>query len=486
MFSIKNFLNILFISLIVSVTAGYAQSQDLRQSLFKEADMALKEANKANAKLLAPDNYEEGMQRYQEASKALRDGDNLQDIREKLSEAVEYFNKASEATKLAEVTFTNVLAARSDAIDAQAPQYASEKWNDAVKEFNGAAKELEDGDARDAKKEAASAEKIYREAELIAIKSNILESARTLIRKAEQVDAADQAPKTLEKAKKLVNDTEAALENSRYDTDEARNLAKQAEYEASHALYLHRHIEQLDRNDRTREEVILMAEEPYQRVAGQLLLNARFDEGFEKVADTIINEIDALKDSLSKQQQEIESLRQENNSLTTANRELREKLEELTNQRTEISQKVEAMNQFRQRFDTINNLFTSEEARVIRDGNIAIIRLKGLNFDVGNSEIKPEHFEILTKVKRAINTFPKSKVTVEGHTDSQGGDELNMTLSQERADAVMSYLLANMDIEPLRMEAKGYGETNPIANNETAQGRKLNRRIDIVINPEGL
>jgi len=229
-----------------------------------------------------------------------------------------------------------------------------------------------------------------------------------------------------------------------------------------------------------------MAEEPYQRVAGQLLLNARFDEGFEKVADTIINEIDALKDSLSKQQQEIESLRQENNSLTTANRELREKLEELTNQRTEISQKVEAMNQFRQRFDTINNLFTSEEARVIRDGNIAIIRLKGLNFDVGNSEIKPEHFEILTKVKRAINTFPKSKVTVEGHTDSQGGDELNMTLSQERADAVMSYLLANMDIEPLRMEAKGYGETNPIANNETAQGRKLNRRIDIVINPEGL
>lgn len=474
---------LIFIMLALSATM---HAQDLRQSLFKEADIALKEANEANALLLSPDNYEEGMERYQDATKALRDGDNLQDIRKKLSEAVSFFNKATEATKLAKVTFTSALAARDDAIQAQAPQFAPEKWKDAEDEFKGAAQELEDGDARDAKREAASAEKMYREAELTAIKSNILESARSLIRKADQVDADDQAPNTLAKAKKLVNDTEKALESSRYDMDEARNLAKQAEYEARHALWLHQHIEQLDRNDRTREEVILMAEEPLQRVAGQLLINAGFDKGFEEVADTIIHHINVLNDSLGKQQQQIEGLSLENNSLITANQELREKMEELTNERTEISQRVEVMNQFRQRFDTINNLFTSDEARVIRDGNSAIIRLKGLNFDVGKSVIKPEHFSLLTKVKQAINTFPRSKVTVEGHTDSQGGDELNMTLSQERADAVMSYLLANMNIEPLRMEAQGYGETNPIANNETAQGRKLNRRIDIVIDPEGL
>lgn len=486
MLSTKSVLKAFLISLLVFGSTEYGKAQDLRQSLFKEADQALKVANEANAQLLAPDNYKDGMERYQDAARALQKGDNLQDIRKKLEEAVDYFKKATEATKLAEVTFTSVLSARDDAIDAQAPQYASEKWKDAEDEFNGAAKELEDGDARDAKNEAARAEKLYREAELIAIKSNILESTRSLLREAERRDVEDQAPKTLEKAKKLVKDTERALENSRYDTDEARNLARQAEYEAKHALYLHQYIEQLDRNDRTREEVILMAEEPLQRVAGQLLINARFDEGYEKVADTIIEQIDALNDSLSEQQQEIESLRQENSSLLTANQGLRKKLEELTNERTEISQRVEAMNRFRQRFDTINNLFTSDEARVIRDGNKAIIRLKGLNFDVGASVIKPEHFGLLTKVKQAINTFPGSKVTVEGHTDSQGSDELNMKLSQERADAVMSYLLANMDIEPLRMEAKGYGETNPIANNETAQGRKLNRRIDIVINPEGL
>lgn len=486
MSSIKSFLSILFISLIVFNTAGYAQSQEVRQSLFKEADQVLKEANEANANLMSPDNYNEGMERYQEASKALKDGDNLQDIREKLEDAIAYFKKAKEATKLAEVTFTAVMAARNDAIDAQAPQYTSEKWRDAEEEFNSAAKELEGGDVKSAKKEAGNAEKMYRDAELTAIKSNILESARTLIRTADRVEADDQAPKTLEKAKQLLKDTEKALENSRYDTDEARNMAKQTEYEASHALYLHQYIEQLDRNDRTREEVILMAEEPLKKVAGELLINAEFDKGYESVADTIIQKINALNNSLSHQLQEIESLTQEYNSLETANEELRRKLESLTNEQTEISQRVEDMNRFRQRFETINNLFTGEEARVIRDGNNAIIRLKGLNFDVGKSEIKPEHFSLLSKIKRAISTFPNSKVTIEGHTDSQGSDELNMDLSQERADAVMSYLLANMGIEPLRMEGKGYGETNPIANNETAQGRTLNRRIDVVISPDGL
>ena len=486
MLSIKSFLSLLFISLIVFNIAGYAQSQELRQSLFNEADQVLKQANEANAQLLSPDNYDEGIKLYQSAAKDLRDGENLEDIREQLEEAISYFNRAIEATKLAEVTFTNVLAARNDAIDAEAPQFSTEKWNDAEEEFKGAAEELEGGDVNDAQKEAAKAEKLYREAEITAIKSNILESARSLLRKADDVDADDYAPKTLAKAKKLVTDTEKALENSRYDTDEARNLAKQAEYEASHALYLNQLLEQLDDEDKSREEIILMVEDPLSRIAGELLINAKFDEGFESVADSVIEKINSLNASLNRQEQEIESLTQEYNSLETANEEMRERLENLTDERSEISDQVEMMRQFRQRFETVNDLFTSEEARVIRDGNSAIIRLKGLNFDIGKSEIKPTHFGLLTKIQRAINTFPNSKITIEGHTDSMGSDELNMNLSQERADAVLSYLLANMDIEPLRMEAKGYGETNPIANNETAQGRTLNRRIDVVISPEGL
>ena len=69
------------------------------------------------------------------------------------------------------------------------------------------------------------------------------------------------------------------------------------------------------------------------------------------------------------------------------------------------------------------------------------------------------------------------------HTDSQGGDELNLKLSQERADAVLDYLNANTAIDKARFSTKGFGESRPVANNETLDGRRLNRRIDIVIMP---
>jgi OOP family OmpA-OmpF porin len=79
--------------------------------------------------------------------------------------------------------------------------------------------------------------------------------------------------------------------------------------------------------------------------------------------------------------------------------------------------------------------------------------------------------------------FPACTVLVEGHTDSHGSDELNQKLSQERADAVKQYILANMDLPPSSIDAAGFGESKPIASNETPEGREKNRRIDLVITP---
>ena len=110
-------------------------------------------------------------------------------------------------------------------------------------------------------------------------------------------------------------------------------------------------------------------------------------------------------------------------------------------------------------------------------------RKAGLNFDLGKSTIKPEYFGLLTKVQTAIKTFPGCEVTVEGHTDALGSDEINVKISQDRADAVRQYLLANMEVSDSQIEAVGYGETKPIASNETDESRKKNRRIDLVIKP---
>jgi len=461
-------------------------SQDIRESLFSEVDNALKTANEARAQLLSPDLYEEAMDLYQDAERDLDRGRNIQKIRETLNEAIGYFKKATENTKLAEVTFARVLAAREDALDANADQSAPERWEEAEEVFLDAARELEDGDSNDAKEEGEEAETLYRSAELYAIKSNILQSAYSLIEQAENVDADDNVPLTLNFAKTLIKQSENELENSRYDTDKARNLANQAQYEARHALFLNQYINELDDRDKSLEEIVLTVEEPLKKIANTLLINARFDRGFEFVAQSIIDQIAVLNDSLNMQNQQIVSLEQEYITLQSENEEIRSDLESLTNEQSAISNEVRAMREFRQQFATLNELFTNQEAIIIRDKNDAILRLTGLSFDVGSSVIKPQDFGLLTKVQSAINTFPNSKVIIEGHTDSQGGDELNMKLSQERAEAVKTYLLANMDIGSHQMEAIGYGETAPIANNETEQGRSLNRRIDIRIQPVDL
>ena len=86
-------------------------------------------------------------------------------------------------------------------------------------------------------------------------------------------------------------------------------------------------------------------------------------------------------------------------------------------------------------------------------------------------------------LRQAIQVFPDSTVVVEGHTDAFGSDELNHTLSQTRAEAVVHHLLSVMTISPTQLTSVGYGESRPVANNETAAGRKRNRRIDVVIHP---
>ena len=73
---------------------------------------------------------------------------------------------------------------------------------------------------------------------------------------------------------------------------------------------------------------------------------------------------------------------------------------------------------------------------------------------------------------------------VEGHTDTTGSVELNMRLSQARADAVREYLIANQTLTPDRISAVGYGADRPLASNATAAGRAINRRIDILIIPQ--
>lgn len=86
----------------------------------------------------------------------------------------------------------------------------------------------------------------------------------------------------------------------------------------------------------------------------------------------------------------------------------------------------------------------------------------------------------MEQILKAVTSRPTMKLRIEGHTDDQGSDAYNMKLSQQRAQAVVDWLVGK-GVEVSRLEAKGYGESRPVADNGRPDGRALNRRVEITV-----
>jgi outer membrane protein OmpA-like peptidoglycan-associated protein len=113
--------------------------------------------------------------------------------------------------------------------------------------------------------------------------------------------------------------------------------------------------------------------------------------------------------------------------------------------------------------------------KLVKDGFVALY----VNFDTGKATITPDSAKILDDAAAALKSAADLRVEVAGHTDNVGAPEANQKLSQERAQAVMA-ALAERGIKADRMTAKGYGQTAPIADNRTEEGRAKNRRVELV------
>lgn len=122
-----------------------------------------------------------------------------------------------------------------------------------------------------------------------------------------------------------------------------------------------------------------------------------------------------------------------------------------------------------------------EGAEIVRVGEgIKITFGSGILFDVDRSELRPEAKTELTDLAGILKKYDDTIILVEGHTDSTGPEEYNMQLSKRRAESV-SHFLASQAVSPGRFSVIGYGEVQPVATNETADGRQQNRRVELAI-----
>jgi OOP family OmpA-OmpF porin len=473
-----------FILGVLMLGAASALAQDeLRSTFLKDANAAKAAADAAEAQWLAPRNYERGMREYRDAEEALERGRNVERVRSYAAEATSYFTAAAKAAELAKTALAQALKSRQDAANAQAPKLSPDLWEDAQDKFGDAIRYLEGGNLKSAKRREVEATTLYRDAELVAIKTQYLGETRQLLSEADRRRVGRYAPITLGKAKQLLADAERELNENRYDTDLPRSLAKQANYEAKHAIYLSEIVLKVRDKDLSPEQLVLLWEEQLRTVAGAADLIPDMQDGPDRLTAELVTYIETMRG-------EKQELEQENadNQLRLADMEeelrvLDERLGGATAERTALIQRIEAQERIKEQFEQVEQMFGNDEARVFRQGNTIIMRLVGLTFDSGSAQLKPANFDLLAKVEKAIDVFPRSELIIEGHTDSHGGDDLNQKLSQDRAESVQQYMINAMRIPSYRLIATGYGETRPVASNETASGRERNRRIDIVIKP---
>ncbi|HOT97277.1 MAG TPA: OmpA family protein [bacterium] len=496
-------LPLLFILIAFAAATVFPQKAELYDVLFGEKDKQLKAYKNSQADLLSPNHYATAVENYARAKEDFKKGKETAEVRKRLTEVETAFKQMDNTLWTGKAIFEEVLKAREDALNARAPEFALEDFNAAEELLRAAGAAQESADTQLCREKANRAKAKFRESELNAIKKSIMTPAHAAIAAALKAKADKYAPKTCARAKELLTLADEILNSNRYAVSEATSKAEKAIYEAQHALRI---TDLLQTRNLAGEDLILLYEEGLAKVTKELGYDAPFDQPVSEILATMAASVKSLREDkqqlgrdlqekqeqLEKEQQahaaalaqskkQIEELtaRSESNSALAQQKQTALQ-EELTRKQAELKLKEEK----EARLAKIRQMFLPEEAKVLLEGNHLIIRLQSLSFPVGKAVIQPGYFGLLSRVQRAIREYPEAKIVIEGHTDSSGDERYNESLSSKRAEAVRLYILSNMVLAEDQIDAVGYGESRPVASNDTEEGRAQNRRIDVILTIE--
>lgn len=459
-----------------------AQSVETR---LERAAERIEQARAENLDLIAPRLFERAESRLADARRRYDDGAGSDDIDRRIDESLEALDEAEELAPVGRTVLRDALSARADALEAGAPNYAADDWEAAEKSTRDAGRRIEDDDRTGAEERAGRAETAYREAELNAIRADVLGRTRAARAAALEMKADKLSPILFSGADSLVSAAEAVLSGDRYQASSAGALAEKAAVTYRHAERLAGLADSISRKRVTVEQVALRGEEQVRRITEALQFEARFSEGAAPVVDDVLVAIESLYEERAALRRDIEQRAAEIERLDRSVDSLDARLAELEVREAAVSAELRERQRRERQFREVEAIFTPSEGEVLRSEDRLILRLAGLTFPSGSDELRPDNFALLTKVQRVVREFPEARIVVEGHTDSQGNESMNQSLSRRRAIAVREYLLSNIAMSADRITAVGYGESRPVAPNNSEAGRTRNRRIEITLAFDG-
>jgi outer membrane protein OmpA-like peptidoglycan-associated protein len=444
--------------------------------LIKTLGHDLSTAKGALVDKLSPTWFDQAQASYFAARKGLDKGDDLSGIWEDLSKGRAQLAEALQYADQSRYHLSEVLESREKVLEAGGQQYkkAFAKLDGDLLNLTRA---VEKKNYKYVRNHKAALNQGYRDLELQAIQNTALNDARVMLKSLESQKAQKIAPQSHAQAKAKLQEAEAFIVQNRYAKEDI----------ASHAATARFYIQRLKEmaaasaglKAMTPEGIALQIEDYLHQTAEGLGMRDQRNLSFEQQQA-------GINDAVLAQKTELASLKNEGDAKTGRIEKLEQELAEVEGSSYRVKadkERLAAEKRFNELFNKVQGYFKDDEAEVYKQGDRLVIRCKAIKFPVGQAVIVPENYDLLAKVQRAITTFGRPKIIVEGHTDSTGTRANNELLSQKRAESVRSYLVANGTLPGHLITAVGYGPSRPLAPNETAAGRAINRRIDVVILP---
>lgn len=435
------------------------------------------EAAKADqVDVLSPTWYAKAKASHAKAQQGLKKGTELSTILDSIAMGDAQLQQAQHYAKDSRYHLKDVIQSRNAALKVGANKFGKE-FAKLESKFVDLTEAVEENNIKSvvSKKKAVDAQ--YRALELEAIKHNALSEVRQLLKRAEDEDVDEAAPKSYLMAKTKLAEADAYITRNRYAVEGIAEKVRIAKFYANRMKQMAQASLKLEAM--APEQIALWMEGYMHRFSVQLRGTDRRDVSFDNQQKGILDDIVYLKENRSASAAQLEA---KNAQIANLNQRIAD-LEGRTYQERADKERLAAEKRFNELYNQVQGYFSTEDAEVYKQGQQLVIRLKSIRFPVGQSVIVSSNYAVLKKVQKAINTFGKPDVIIEGHTDSTGSASVNQRLSESRAQSVKDYLLANGSLPARKVAAMGYGSTRPLASNKTAAGRAVNRRIDVLIKP---
>ena len=436
-----------------------------------ENDVAL--ARNQNINVLSPTWFGKAESSLDEAKKLLEEGAELSKIFDKIATGRAELNQAQKIAEVSRVTLADAIQGRELARKAGAAALGKD-YQEAEEGFLELSRAIEKENLGYAQRNQAAVTEQFRRLEIRAIKIRTIGEVRNLLRAAEKQKSDKIAPESYAAAKNKLVEADTFITENPYQNEQMSILANEALFLARRHMEIAAEARQIQQM--TPEQTALKMESILHAISSRLTAPDMRDQSFEQQNESILATISARQ---ADQEFTAKKIKTQQLEIT----DLQDKIASLEGQSRQQQQRLMAQKQLNQLFSEVRDYFDPSEAEVYKRENQLIIRLKAIRFPVGQSVIMPDNYALLGKVQRAIRAFGTPDVIIGGHTDSTGPEPLNEHLSQQRAEAVRQYLVANGILPFDKIIAVGYGSMRPLASNSTEKGRAMNRRIDVTISP---